>query len=119
MEIPFRGIDTLPKATRRMKNTTPVVRPNGNDSDSDEAPDVVTKQIATENVLTQRRQEKEARAQANASKRCVSMGFEVFASFEAEGGIAIAWRCADMIEYVSKMMGKLSVGLCLKQKEEN
>ncbi|KAG2995208.1 hypothetical protein JG687_00015808 [Phytophthora cactorum] len=39
------------------------------DSDSDEAPEVVTKQSATEQALTQQRQEEEARAQAKAAKR--------------------------------------------------
>ncbi|KAF4145730.1 hypothetical protein GN958_ATG05047 [Phytophthora infestans] len=39
------------------------------DSDSDEAPEVVTKQSATEKALTQQRQEEEARAQATAAKR--------------------------------------------------
>ncbi|KAG2789838.1 hypothetical protein PC129_g14453 [Phytophthora cactorum] len=37
--------------------------------DSDEAPEVVTKQSATEQALTQQRQEEEARAQAKAAKR--------------------------------------------------
>ncbi|KAG6949199.1 hypothetical protein JG688_00014732 [Phytophthora aleatoria] len=39
------------------------------DSDSDEAPEVVTKQSATEQALMQQRQEEEARAQAKAAKR--------------------------------------------------
>lgn len=56
------------------EDKTPVVRldSNDSDSDSDEAPEVVTKQSATEQALTQRRQEDEARAQAKAAaKRCV------------------------------------------------
>ncbi|CAI5723346.1 unnamed protein product [Peronospora destructor] len=40
-----------------------------NGSDSDEAPEVMTKQKATEKALTQCRQEKEARVQAKATKR--------------------------------------------------
>ncbi|CAI5714401.1 unnamed protein product [Peronospora effusa] len=51
-----------------MKDKTPIVRPNGNDSDSEEAPEVMTKQSATEIVQKQRRQEKEARARAMATK---------------------------------------------------
>ncbi|POM63733.1 Hypothetical protein PHPALM_20830 [Phytophthora palmivora] len=51
------------------EDKTPVVRPDGNDSDSDEAPEVVTKQSATEQALTQRRQEDEARAQAKAATK--------------------------------------------------
>ncbi|ETL87787.1 hypothetical protein, variant [Phytophthora nicotianae] len=47
------------------KDKTPAVY----DSDSDEAPEVVTKQSATEQALTQQRQEEEARAQATAAKR--------------------------------------------------
>ncbi|ETI41004.1 hypothetical protein F441_13643 [Phytophthora nicotianae CJ01A1] len=46
------------------KDKTPAVY----DSDSDEAPEVVTKQSATEQALTQQRQEEEARAQATAAK---------------------------------------------------
>ncbi|CAH0519794.1 unnamed protein product [Peronospora belbahrii] len=47
----------------------PAVRLNGNDSDSDEAPEFVTNHIATENARMQRRQEDEAYAQAKATKR--------------------------------------------------
>uniref|UniRef100_M4BP91 Uncharacterized protein n=1 Tax=Hyaloperonospora arabidopsidis (strain Emoy2) TaxID=559515 RepID=M4BP91_HYAAE len=42
------------------------LRPNGNDSDSDEAPDVVSNQNAMEEMLTQRREETAARAHAKA-----------------------------------------------------
>ncbi|KAG7384926.1 hypothetical protein PHYBOEH_009256 [Phytophthora boehmeriae] len=52
------------------EDKTPAIRPDGNDSDSDEAPEVVTKQSATQQALELRRQEGEARAQAKiAAKR--------------------------------------------------
>ena len=47
-----------------------VERPTGHDSDSDEAPDVVTNQNAMEKMFTQRREETAAREYAkNATKR--------------------------------------------------
>ncbi|KAK1942079.1 hypothetical protein P3T76_006401 [Phytophthora citrophthora] len=52
-----------------MCSKTPAVRPVEHDSDSDEAPEVVTKQSAKEQVLTLQRQEEEARAQAKAATK--------------------------------------------------
>jgi hypothetical protein len=54
------------------EDKTPAVRPEEHDSDSDEAPEVVTKQSAAEQAQTQRQKEKEARTQAKeAAKRWV------------------------------------------------
>ncbi|KAF4316163.1 hypothetical protein BBO99_00008832 [Phytophthora kernoviae] len=52
-----------------MEDKVPAIRPDGNDSDSDEAPEVVTKQSATQKALELRRQEGEARAQAKAAAK--------------------------------------------------
>ncbi|KAL4087857.1 hypothetical protein PRIC1_012288 [Phytophthora ramorum] len=53
-------------APRKLK--TPAVRPESHDSDSDEAPEIVTKQSATQQAQEQRQQEHEARVQAKAAK---------------------------------------------------
>ncbi|KAG1712351.1 hypothetical protein DVH05_000098 [Phytophthora capsici] len=53
----------------RKQSKTPAVRPLEHDSDSDEAPEVVTKQSAKDQALTLQRQEEEARAQAKAAAK--------------------------------------------------
>ncbi|KAG7382988.1 hypothetical protein PHYPSEUDO_004167 [Phytophthora pseudosyringae] len=59
--------DTLDVKMAAMKDIK--VRPEEHESDSDEAPEVVTKQSATQQAQTQQRQEEEARAQAKAAAK--------------------------------------------------
>ncbi|KAL3671096.1 hypothetical protein V7S43_004278 [Phytophthora oleae] len=59
----------MTKKMARKERKTSAVRPVEHDSDSDEAPEVVTKQSAKEQALTLQRQEEEARAQAKAATK--------------------------------------------------